>query len=114
MVKEKERKVPVQAFVSRQFTKMVDGESQEGKLEGTDEIIQVNKFVTEPAKVTVEYGLTINLGNFESAKVGVAVTVPCYFEELDDAYKWATRWAEERVGKEKDNIQQSLNRQEAF
>jgi hypothetical protein len=70
----------------------------------TEDVIAVHKFETEPAKVTVEYALTVNLGNFESAKIGVSVSIPCYAEELEEAYEFAQSWAEERLTRERDAI----------
>ena len=70
----------------------------------SEDVIAIHKFETEPAKVTVDYALTINLGNFESAKIGVSVTVPCYAEELSQAYEFAQAWAEERLTRERDMI----------
>ena len=65
--------------------------------EGEGDVIAVHNFATEPASVTVDYHLTMNLGNFESARIGVSV-------EIDDAYEFAAAWAEERIGKERDMI----------
>jgi len=75
-----------------------------------EDVIAIHKFETEPAKVTVDYALTMNLGNFESAKIGVSVTVPCYTEEIDKAYEFAQAWAEERLSKERDQV---VNRSQA-
>lgn len=41
---------------------------------------------THPAFVRASTGLTINLGNFESARVDVSVTLPCYPEEVREAF----------------------------
>jgi len=60
-------------------------------------LIEVKKFITEPAKVTAGYGMTLNLGNYESARVDVGVTLPCYVEEIDEAYKEAVRLADEWI-----------------
>jgi len=106
----KEKKVPTQAFVRRQFAKFDKdlGEKVEGRPEEQTELVSVNKFVTEPAKVTVDYGVTFNLGNYESVRIGVTVAVPCYFEEIDRAYKWATKWADERVTAEELAVRKAL------
>jgi len=87
-------------FVTRSIKKDGREESSED-----DDIISVHKFRTEPAHVQVDYSLTINLGNFESARVGVSVRVPCYAEEIDDAYAYAQSWVAKRVGEERDLIQ---------
>lgn len=109
-IRAKEKQLPIQVLVESQFRKKEPGSSelQEGEVRDKAEIISVNKFVTEPARVSVDYGLTINLGNYETAKIGVSVTVPCYFEELDAAYKWAARWAETKVMAEQASIRKAI------
>jgi hypothetical protein len=72
--------------------------------EGDEDVIAVHKFETEPAVVSVDYTLTMNLGNYESARIGVSVHVPCYKEEIDDAYEFAQAWVEARVEKERNMV----------
>lgn len=106
----KEKVVPVQAFVHSQFVRKDAKNGEVLKDESSDkmELVSVQKFVTEPAKVSVDYGLTLSLGNYETARVGVAVTVPCYFEELDHAYRWASKWVETRLNAEQESIRKML------
>jgi len=66
----------------------------------TEETIEVQGFVVEPAKIQVEYGLTLSLGNYEMVRLGVSVTLPCYREEIDTAYDYARKWATDRIEKE--------------
>lgn len=47
------------------------------------ETLDVRKFEVEPAYVRVGAGITRNLGNYESLRVDVAITVPCYVEEIE-------------------------------
>ena len=47
------------------------------------ETINVKKFVTEPAYVRVNAGVTINLGDYQSMRIDVSVSVPCYVEEIE-------------------------------
>ena len=54
-----------------------------GKDESTPKNIEVRKFEVEPAYVRVSAGMTKNMGNYESLRVDVALTVPCYTEEID-------------------------------
>jgi len=75
--------------------------------DGEEDIIAVHKFETDPAMVSVDYAITMNLGNYESAKISVSVSVPCYKEEIDEAYEFAQAWAEERLSKERDMISTS-------
>lgn len=45
--------------------------------------IHVRKFEVEPAYVRVNVGSTKNMGNYESLRVDVSITMPCYAEEVD-------------------------------
>ena len=49
--------------------------------------IEVRKFETDPAFVRVNAGVTKNLGNYESLRVDVSLTVPCYVEEIEAVQK---------------------------
>jgi len=46
-------------------------------------VLEVRRFETEPAYVRVNAGVTKNLGNYESLRVDVSLTVPCYVEEIE-------------------------------
>jgi len=80
------------------------GKNGSGGEEVDEQILQIHQFQTEPATVRVNYGLTINLGNFQTARVDVSVQVPCYKEELADAYDWAVAFTQERVNREAEQI----------
>jgi hypothetical protein len=47
--------------------------------------------------ITVEGGRTMNLGNYESAKIGVTITVPCDPDSLKEAYEWATDFVSSKI-----------------
>lgn len=51
--------------------------------------LEVRTFKTDPAFVRVNAGVTKNLGNYESLRVDVAITVPCYVEEIEKVQKRA-------------------------
>ena len=53
-------------------------------------------FHVEPAYVRVSAGRTKNMGNYESLRVDVAITVPCYRETIDDTF--------DRVGDEVESM----------
>lgn len=76
-------------MVSRHFPR------GEETMEFTD--LEVQTFEVEPAHVQAKYGLTINMKNYESARVDVSVTLPCYVEEVDPAFKKAFAIAEKYV-----------------
>lgn len=50
---------------------------------------------------TVGYGTgyTHNLGNYQSARVDVWITIPCPHGEIDEVYKTAEEWVDERITK---------------
>ena len=54
-----------------------------GSEKNRTEKLQVRKFMVEPAYVRVNAGMTKNMGNYESLRVDVSVTIPCYPEEID-------------------------------
>lgn len=69
---------------------------QEEVIAETEEIIEPAVFKTTPAIVTRGYGLTLNLGNYESARFDVSISMPCYPEDVDACDKWCAAWTEER------------------
>lgn len=84
---------PITAHTSTMKT--VKGKEQPSGMSET-ETVHPGVF-TSGMTITVEGGRTINLGNFESARVGVTITVPCDQAGLNDAYEWATNWVSERI-----------------
>jgi hypothetical protein len=62
--------------------------------------MKVRQFSSEPAKVSVEMRQIKKLGDFVSFHCHVGLTIPCYAEEVDDAYEVATRWVRGRLNKE--------------
>lgn len=54
----------------------------------------------EPAFVRVGAGLTCNLGNFESLRIDVAVTLPCLITEIDATVALASDFVADRVAQE--------------
>jgi hypothetical protein len=71
-----------------------------------DEEIAVRTFVSTPAMVEIGYGLTLNIGNYESARIDVRISLPCYPEEADGAFSFAKKWTEERIQTEVKAIRQ--------
>ena len=52
-------------------------------------IIAVKTFAVEPAHVRVNKGFTANMGDYESLRVDVSVTIPCYAEEIEEVVQEA-------------------------
>lgn len=56
--------------------------------DNTSEIIEVRKFVTQPAHVKFSYPVKLSL-EYQSAGVEVGIDLPCYREEVEDGLKEA-------------------------
>lgn len=78
---------------------LADGSGQKEVTEDkvVDRILKVGIFKTEPAKVTVQKGLTLNLGSYESARFTVGIELPCYVEEVQELTKVLNDLVEARV-----------------
>jgi hypothetical protein len=72
------------------------------KEEATEETIEVRKpAVGIPlAQVSVGGSMTVNMGNFESVKLYVGVTLPCYVEEVDSCYSVAKLFVDKHLNLE--------------
>lgn len=98
---EVRKEVAAQSFVSvlkkkgREIPKVIKDES---------EVIMVRQFVTEPAMIRRGYALTINMGNFESAKIDVSIAIPAYIEEMHEVDEYARDWCEKRIVAEKNEV----------
>ena len=58
------------------------------------------------AKVSYSITRTINLGNYESARVDVGLKLPCYIEEIPAAFEKAQRIVQARLVKESEEIKE--------
>ena len=66
----------------------------------TEELVAVHLFRGPVALPRRGYGLTLNLGDYESARVDVGITVPCYLADVVAADQWASEWCSSRLTKE--------------
>jgi hypothetical protein len=57
-----------------------------------------------PASVTVQLGLTLNMGNYQMARIDVGASIPCKSDELDAAYTTIKRWAEDKLRQEASDV----------
>ncbi len=75
-----------------------DGEDYE-----EEKTIEVNRFVTTPAKIRIGFGETLPTDvKYKMMRIDVSIEVPCYPEELEDAYVWASELLEDFYNQEKD------------
>lgn len=76
-----------------------------GKESVSNERIRIRPFISQPASISVKAGITINLGNYESGRVDVMLTMPCYPEEVDETYEDVKQWVDARVDKTAKDIE---------
>ena len=86
--------------VNRAFVKT--GKTE--KNEVLEEKMMVHEFASSPAEVGFSLGMTMNIGDFESVRLDISVKMPCYVEEVDDAYVYVQKWAEDRLKTERDAV----------
>lgn len=48
-------------------------------------------------EVGVDASYTHNLGNYQSAKIGVSIKVPCLHGEVDDVFNFSKEWVDQRM-----------------
>lgn len=68
--------------------------------------IPVRPFIGPAVYVRCQYGLTLNLGRYESARIDVSLSVPCYPAEVEETYQFVSKWVSERVLQERAEIDQ--------
>lgn len=66
--------------------------------------LEVQTFESEPAYVRVAMGLTINTGNYNSARLDAGLTLPTYVEEIPGAYAKAWEIVEAEVKQQSDDL----------
>jgi predicted RNA-binding protein YlqC (UPF0109 family) len=81
-----------------------------GKEEVSNERVRIRPFVSNPANISVKAGITINLGNYESGRVDVMLSMPCYPEEVDTTYEDVKGWVDSRVEHEKTEIEKAIGK----
>ena len=75
-----------------------------GVVTAEESISEVTKQVVvpeHPAVVSIEMGMTKNLGNYESFKISVSLSVPCGTDQasIDQTAEEAYEWVDDRVDK---------------
>jgi hypothetical protein len=100
--------VPSTITVRKQFLKVTDGKMRMVREEESTETIAVHRFVTIPAQPGYTAQRTVNLGDFNSLKVGVWGTVPCYKEEYDEACQFIQEHTDARMDSISDAIDKSM------
>lgn len=84
--------VTAEAKVRKVFTSYMDGRvlsAEEAIKKEPVQVLALDNDVLPLAEVGYSIGLTINLGNYQSARVDVSVKLPTPVEDLQSAYKAA-------------------------
>lgn len=84
-----------EASASIETQRTLSGKKQPVEVENTN--LGIHVFLTEPAVVSLEYGVTINMGNYESCRLVVGIRMPCYKENVEPAYAAASAWVEGKI-----------------
>lgn len=58
---------------------------------------KVKTFSGEPAVIRVSMGNTLNMGNYQSLRLGVDLALPCSPAEVEVAFERASRFVEEKL-----------------
>ena len=94
-----------QIWVSQQFLKSGQPVGDEKREE---DMILVDAFEVAPAQTTAKLGMTVNLGNYESLRVDVGVSVPCYKEEIPAATQFCFDFAEKKLFEKVAEVKKAL------
>ncbi len=61
-----------------------------------------NEQISTPATITVSSGITLNLGNYESLRVDVGISLPCKptKKDVEETYTKALQFVEEKLAEQ--------------
>ena len=79
------------------------------KEEAADELIQIrvpSSASTALAQVEFNARMTVNLGNYESVQLGVGIKLPCYVEEVNEAFATAKKIVDIKLNTEVDALRE--------
>lgn len=80
-----------------------------GAQENEENLIETRKFPegSHPAQVTVSRGVTINMGNYQTARCDVGISLPCLPEEVEEVYNYASSMVESRIQQETEELRKT-------
>ncbi len=67
-----------------------------------EEEVLVQQFEVEPAYIRVGAGVTKKIAEYESLRVDIAATVPCYREQIQEQTDAVAEWVADRLDEEVD------------
>ena len=80
----------------------------DGSIENQQEVV-AEKVQTEPlCTVSVNASRTFNLGDFNSLKVGVLLSVPAPANDIEDAFSFAKEWVDGKMNSMSEEVEAGL------
>lgn len=70
--------------------------------------LEARVFATTPAMVSAKIGRTVNTGDYESIRIEVGVSLPCYAEEVEQGITTASEMVGKFVADEEAAVRQML------
>lgn len=68
-------------------------------------VIEIKNFQTDKvAYVEAAVGATINMGNYNGIRLDVSLKLPCYVEQIEDAYKFASKFVNDKILEERNKL----------
>lgn len=93
--------VKLNQVVTTQRTYKLKRQRHYGEVDSfNEEMTEVAPFDGEVAHVSATYGITVNLGDYNSARADCTVQLPTYVEEIGDAFEEAWKIATEEIKKQ--------------
>ena len=70
-----------------------------------EDVGEPQMFTDPPCNVGFSAGLTINLGDFNNAKVQVSINVPCKHDEIDETFEFTKRWVDDNISELQEELE---------
>lgn len=103
---ESERETVAEAYISRRYyANSILTKEESDKLEP----IQILPVSAVQGNVRYGAGLTINIGNFESVRVDVGITLPAVPEEMEDAMAVCVAFVDNKLTEQKAMLESLKN-----
>lgn len=97
------KSTPVKGHSSVQVKNMPEHSTEETLHKGL--VIPLDKL----HQLHVSGSSTVNLGNYNSAKITVGITMPCTKDTLAESYDFATAWVESKISEATQAVKETGN-----
>ena len=75
---------------------------------GQEAVDKPKVFAGPPCTVSVSAQFTKNMGNYQSCRLGVEISVPCAHTEIDQVYEFAKDWVDNRLAQALKGVETAL------